>query len=411
MTLLGVASLLVGWNVLESWLFPSPSVGLHHFLLTVQAGLVTAAACLVVYGLMRRHQRELSRTVRRLAELLEGYMADPGTAGRFENHHRRHCRQVLRCDDEDCPMYDRPAERCWQGIALGRSRQDRLPPAVEIARCHECEVFRQSAPDELSALGEDINNLFFLLRAEARETERLRAEMVEREKKVSIGELASGLAHEIGNPLSSISSVVQVLKRAGIDSGTSEQLDLIERHIRRISDTVHQVAKLSHPGDEQWALIDVRQALVETVRLVSFDERSRDVEIVFDPTASLPRSYGLPGQIEQVFLNLALNALDAMPGGGTLTVDARHAEDQIVVRFRDTGMGIPPQTGQRVFDPFFTTKEPGRGTGLGLAVSYTIVEKLGGTIEYDSTEGGGTVFTVRLPVLDRPRPFHAQERR
>jgi signal transduction histidine kinase len=109
----------------------------------------------------------------------------------------------------------------------------------------------------------------------------------------------------------------------------------------------------------------------------------------------------LPGQLQQVFINLSLNALDAMPDGGTLTIRADRKRKAILVSVRDTGEGIPPAVGRRIFEPFFTTKQPGQGTGLGLAVSYGVVQKHGGAIDFQSSVGGGTLFTVELPVLDR----------
>jgi signal transduction histidine kinase len=123
--------------------------------------------------------------------------------------------------------------------------------------------------------------------------------------------------------------------------------------------------------------------------------------VVFDPPAALPLTYALKDQLQQVFINLALNALDAMPNGGKLAFDVEEKRGQIVVTVQDTGSGIPPDIRSRVFEPFFTTKQPGQGTGLGLAVTYNIVEKLGGTIDFASANGIGTTFSVRIPVLDK----------
>ncbi|UCC30141.1 MAG: GHKL domain-containing protein, partial [Phycisphaerales bacterium] len=107
-------------------------------------------------------------------------------------------------------------------------------------------------------------------------------------------------------------------------------------------------------------------------------------------------------QLQQVFINLALNALDAMPNGGKLTIRVQKRRRNIIVRVQDSGCGIKPETGRQVFEPFFTTKEPGHGTGLGLAVSYSIVQKHGGSIDFNSTVGQGTVFTVQIPIAHRP---------
>jgi len=400
--LCGLAVLFVGWEVVEHHLLPTASVGLRHALLTVQAGVVTVAASGVVYLLMRRQQRGLSKTAEQLSGLLESWLANPSDAGRFENPHLIHCREVLSCDSADCSMYDSPEDRCWQVMALGRAVHGRRAPAIEIEKCHECDVYRRSCPDRLTELGESFNNLLFLLEGEARQLGQIRAQMVEKEKMVAIGQMASGIAHEVGNPLSSISSIVQMLKRGRPRGLEADQLDLIETHIQRISATVRQLVSLARPAAARWEWVCVGRTLAEAVQLIGFDRRARNVEIDFGPLPSLPRTYAMRSELQQVFINLALNALDAMSDGGKLTARAVKSKRDIVVTVEDTGCGIAPQMGRRVFEPFVSTKEPGHGTGLGLAVSYGIIQKHGGTIDFRSTNGQGTVFTVSLPILNQP---------
>ena len=399
---LGVFSVLfVGLDVLERRLFPgSVPTWLHHSLLTSWAAVMTFGTGSAVYLFMRWHQRDLSATAAQLTRLLESYRANPSAPGRFENPNLRRCRDVLECDSHDCPMYDLPDERCWQVMALARADADHLPPLVEIERCHECDVYRLSCPNRLIELGESFNNVMFLLEQDARQLSRIRAQMVEKEKMVAVGQMASGIAHEVGNPLSSISSIVQMLRRTGAAGTMRERLDLIETHIQRISAIVRQVVSLARPTREHWELLDVADPLIEAVSLVEFDRRARNVTVDFVRPEDLARTYGLRGQLQQVFLNLAINALDAMPDGGTLTIGARPTRDAVVVRIRDTGCGIAEQAGRRIFEPFFTTKDPGHGTGLGLAVSYGIVQKHGGRIEYQSEVGKGTEFIVEIPITD-----------
>jgi signal transduction histidine kinase len=396
------AVLFVTWDVVERQFFPNMSTGLRHALLTLQAGVVTGVAGGGVYYAMRRQQRRLSATAERLSRFLESYGKDPSHPGRFDNPHLKHCRDVLACECSDCPMYDCPGERCWQIRALSGANHDHQAPGVEIDQCHDCEVYRRSCPDKLTELGESFNNLMFLLDAEAKQLGRMRAQMVEKEKMAAIGQLAAGIAHEVGNPLSSISSVVQMLKRSRASEPQARQLDLIETHIQRISGTMRQMVSLARPVVERWERVDLGQTLEEAVRLIRFDRRARGLEIMLEPRKGLPQTYALRGQLQQVFINLSLNALDAMPDGGSLTILAGRKRGDIIVTVADTGCGIAPETGRRVFEPFFTTKEPGHGTGLGLAVSYGIIQKHGGTIDFSSTPGKGTVFTVSLPILDKP---------
>jgi signal transduction histidine kinase len=261
-------------------------------------------------------------------------------------------------------------------------------------------------------LGENVNNLLFLLSQETEKAERMRTELVEKNKMVAIGHIAAGVAHEVGNPLSSISSVVQMLKRSGTNSHMAEQLDLIEVHIQRISNTVRRVGSLARPVPEHWERVDITRALEEIIRLVraleeiirlvSFDHRAQNIDIHFHRGATPACTYALRGQLEQVFINLVLNALDAMPDGGELNIHAEQDDGHIRVRVRDTGSGIPVDTGRRVFDSFFTTKPPGQGTGLGLSVSHNIVQDHGGAIDYTSAAGKGTEFVVQIPSLDKP---------
>ena len=393
--------LFVGTEVIQQRLFPNMSIGLRHALLTVRAGIATVAASLIVYLLMRRQNQRLSATAETVSRLLESSQADPLSRARFENPHLVHCRDVIDCDQSHCPMYDSPNERCWQAMGLRRASFDHETPGMEIQKCHECNVYRLSCPDKLTELGESFNNLMFLLEQEATHVGRMRDQMAEGEKMSAIGQVAAGVAHEVGNPLSSISSIVQMLKRKGAASSMVEQLDLIETHIRRISMIVKQLVSLSRPSTERWEMADVGWILEEVVRLIGFDRRAQNVEIDFQRPQLPGLTCALKGELQQVFLNLSLNALDAMPDGGTLTISATEKLGGIAVRIRDTGVGITEEAARRVFEPFFTTKDPGQGTGLGLAVSDRIVRKHGGAINFTSPAGGGTEFIVAIPRLPK----------
>ncbi len=396
-----LAALFVGGEVIERTFFPSMSIGWKHALLTVRAGVVTILCCGVVYWVMRRQQQRLASTAGQLCRLLESYKTNGAGTQRFTNPHLVHCREVLNCTKSDCAMFGAPGERCWQVMALSSAPSGGREPITRIEECHNCPVYRGCCPDELTALGESFNNLMFLLEEEAATVDRMRAQLVEKQKMAAIGQIGAGVAHEVRNPLSSISSVVQMLKRSGAANDVTSQLDVIESHIERITATVRQLIGMSRPAVERWERVNVGDILHEVVRLIQFDPRTSKVSLRFTPPQKLPTTYGLAGQLQQLFINLLLNALDAMPDGGRLTVRAQQKMRKIVVSIEDTGRGIAPQIGRRVFEPFFTTKEPGQGAGLGLAVSYNVIEKHGGQIGFDSVPGGGTTFTVELPILNR----------
>ncbi|MBI4716979.1 MAG: hypothetical protein HY763_04185 [Planctomycetes bacterium] len=394
------AALFVGSDVIEQHFFPGRT-GWRHALLTVQAVVVTVLGVGATYFVMRREQRRISDTASHLSRLLESYTGQFSAIRRFENPHLVSCHDVFECGETNCPAFTTSGERCWQTRALSRAARDQGDGCVTLQQCHECRVYRVSCPDKLTELGESFNNLMFLLEEETLQVGRMRSQLVEKEKMVAIGQMAAGIAHEIGNPLSSISSIVQMLKRGRSVHSQQEELDLIERHIQRISGTVRQLSTLSRPTAERWERTNLAQTLEETVHLFSIEGRARKVAIDFE-MPKLPPTFALRHQLQQVFINLALNAFDAMPGGGTLTVRAARHASTIVVRFADTGCGIPPEVGRRVFEPFFTTKEPGAGTGLGLSVSYGIIQKHGGKIDFAPQPDGGTVFFVEIPLLDKP---------
>jgi signal transduction histidine kinase len=400
-TLAVCACLLVGTDLLTRRVFPNLGTAWRHGLLTAVAVMSTG----IIYFVIHRQQVRLTATATQLSDLIRSSYANPSSPGRFVNPHLVHCRQVMNCNQANCPMHHaaNAGKRCWEVMAARRAAQDDVPPWVEMERCLQCPVYRQSCPNSITELGESFNSLAFLLETESQRASGMLALMAEKEKMVAIGQLAAGVAHEVCNPLSSISAVVQMLKRKPGAAGTAEQLDIIEAHIRRITGIVRKLTSLAHPGADRWENVDVCTAVDEVVRLVTFDRRARRILIGWTRPEKALMTYAVRNQLQQVFINLALNALDAMPEGGKLTFATGRQDGKIVVRIEDTGCGIPDDVGRRVFEPFFTTKPEGRGTGLGLAVSYGIVQKHGGAIDFNSVPGTGTAFTVELPILSAPR--------
>ncbi|MEK6798383.1 MAG: ATP-binding protein [Planctomycetota bacterium] len=393
------AALFVSLDVVERVYFPGLSTGWRHFLLTICSALVTVGGCTITYLVMLRQQQRIESTAELLSRRLEAYCTNAGERAQFQNPYRVDLGDIVECPQSGLPVADGTGQPCWQRLALSGSTWEGRSPQVTIQQCHECPVYRRSCPDGLTRLGESFNSLMFMLGAEAEKVRRMHAQMAEKEKMVAVGQLAAGIAHEIGNPLSSISSIVQMVKRQQSSGIDPSQLDLIQRHIQRISETVRQMGAIARPVAERWELADLGATLEEAVALVSFDGRAKTSRIELQRLDSLPKTYALRGQLQQVFINLLLNALDAMPEGGTLAVSARAHGRSTVFSVADTGCGIPREVGRRVFEPFFTTKEQGKGTGLGLAVSYGIVQKHGGSIDFHPRDGGGTVFTVEIPIL------------
>ena len=228
--------------------------------------------------------------------------------------------------------------------------------------------------------------------------------MVRAEKLASVGTLAAGVAHEVGNPLAAILGYVEILQGTAQNADDRDMLDRVHKEVLRINDIIRELLAYSRPAPEE-ALGSVAVAIETVVSLIKPQPKMRDVEIQADVMPGLPAVALSEAKLQQVLLNLCLNAADAMPDGGRLTIVARPAdeEDLVMVTVADQGMGIAPDKLPRVFDPFFTTKDPGAGTGLGLSIVDRILQDHGGEIRVDSVVGEGTTFTLALPVFGRAR--------
>ncbi|MHB8843441.1 MAG: sensor histidine kinase [Nitrospirota bacterium] len=255
------------------------------------------------------------------------------------------------------------------------------------------------------ALKEYTTQLEVKIDREVATAKKLEQQVLHSEKLAALGRLAAGVAHEIGNPLTSISTFAQLLREMASDEFTQSSLDIINNHIRRITEIVRQMSTFARPDPTNIKPVQVNDILTSSLDLMRLDKRMKstiDISVNLDP--AMPKTVLDEGQIAQVFINIILNALDAMPDGGTFSVTSRHgANDQgqntIFIEFRDSGTGILPADIERIFDPFYTTKEAGKGTGLGLSVSYNIVKRFKGDIKVTSEPGKGTAFTIILPVL------------
>ncbi|HKP10477.1 MAG TPA: ATP-binding protein [Blastocatellia bacterium] len=231
------------------------------------------------------------------------------------------------------------------------------------------------------------------------ERAQLEEQLVQREKLSSIGLLAAGVAHEVNTPLAGISSYTQMLLQQITEADPKRKLlEKIHAQTLRASGIVNNLLNFSRTGDTQFREVDVNHVLDDTLQLLEPQLRGSRVEIVRHYAEELPAAYGNASKLQQVFMNLALNARDAMPAGGRLTITTRLVDTSLVVDFRDTGIGISPEHIARIYDPFFTTKEVGQGTGLGLALSYGIIQEHGGRIFVESRPNEGAHFTIKLPT-------------
>jgi two-component system NtrC family sensor kinase len=239
-------------------------------------------------------------------------------------------------------------------------------------------------------------------------TERMRLEeqLQQSDKLSSIGLLAAGVAHEVNTPLTGISSYSQMLMQQ-IPVGDPRQLLLekIHRQTSRASAIVNNLLNFSRVSDARFAPVDLNRVLDDTIQLLEAQLRNTQIEVMRSYAEELPPALGNAPKLQQVFMNLILNARDAMPNGGRLELITEEQGDTVLVAFRDSGGGIEPEHLSKIYDPFFTTKQIGKGTGLGLAVSYGIIQDHGGQIVVQSDIGTGTSFQITLPLAPARQQF------
>jgi len=227
----------------------------------------------------------------------------------------------------------------------------------------------------------------------------LERQVVRSQKMETFGTLAAGIAHEVGNPLTSISSLVQLVQRQSNDDFVQEKLEMVKNQINRISKILRELVDFSRPSTHDIKDVSVNLIIREALNIVQYGKKSRLT--IFDVALeeNLAMVHAVPDQLLQVYLNILMNAVDACEGKrGQIFVSSATRGDCIEAVFKDNGSGISEKNLGKLFDPFFTTKEVGKGTGLGLWVSLGIVRNFGGDIFVESEEGKSTTFTVRLPV-------------
>jgi two-component system, NtrC family, sensor kinase len=225
----------------------------------------------------------------------------------------------------------------------------------------------------------------------------LQQRLLTSEKLASIGLLSAGVAHEINTPLTGISSYVQMLQKKLTDTHYAQLLEKVEAQTDRVARIVKNLLAFArNPSDLSFHKVDLKSILEEILSLIDYKLKNMNIRLEIELAPVRPiKAQG--ERLQQVFINIILNALDAMPRGGTLGIRLTQEEDQAVVRISDTGTGIKPEHQAHIFDPFFTTKGIGKGTGLGLSISYAIVKEHDGHIQVQSELGRGSTFTISLP--------------
>lgn len=232
------------------------------------------------------------------------------------------------------------------------------------------------------------------------EQKQLEQQLIHSQKMESMGTLAAGIAHEVGNPLTSISSIVQVLLRTVNDDFAREKLALVQSQVHRITKIIRDLVDFSRPSNYQLIPTNVANNVKEAVEIVKMAKKARSVRFSIDVRNEVPLLSLVPDQISQVFINMLLNSVDALEGRKDPRIDVvvECADESVKVSITDNGIGISEENLAKIGEPFFTTKPVGQGTGLGLWVSQGIIKSFHGDIRLKSKRGEGTTFTVILPL-------------
>jgi C4-dicarboxylate-specific signal transduction histidine kinase/CheY-like chemotaxis protein len=290
----------------------------------------------------------------------------------------------------------------------------------DIAEGHLTEVKVEASEDEIGQLAESFSRMISELSRSRRELEnysasleeqvRLRSEeleaaqsqLVQGEKMTAVGLLVSGVAHELNNPLTGVIGFSQLLLMSNTDEKIRRRLQTINREAERCKKIVHNLQTFARKHKPEKDYIGVNGILEQTLELRSYQLNVDNIKVVTDLEPQLPKTMADYYQLQRVFLNIIINAHQAMASAGDegeLILRTRSRGDTIVVQIEDDGPGIAPENLGKLFDPFFTTKEVGQGTGLGLSICYGIVEEHRGRLSVDNSATGGAIFTVELPII------------
>ena len=294
---------------------------------------------------------------------------------RFREAHREHIR---RFGDSDVTNRRMGALGTVTGL---RADGEEFPAEASISQLH--------TPD---------GKLFSVILRDVTERKQIEQQLRSTERLAELGTLASGMAHEIGTPMSVILGRAEYLMHRTGDEATKKGLGTIVAQVERITRVMNQLLAIARRRPAERRALSLRQTIEENLEMFRERLARHRIQVELDFAEAAPVVSADADQMSQVFLNLIMNAIHAMPDGGTLRVEGSQVDGNLRISLADTGHGIPDEHLSRIFDPFFTTKETGKGTGLGLTVVKGIIEEHGGTITVESEPGRGTTFTLTFPI-------------
>ncbi len=387
---------------------------------------------------------KLQEALDRLSSLIQQVANDKDFDVQFVNPALEKCWEAKQCDKRDCPCYGQDAVRCWQvaGTFCGGVVQGKF--AAKIGNCMQCQVYKEATRDPIYQIGEQFNNMMHILKTKNRELEKAydilkttQVQLLQQEKMASIGQLAAGVAHEINNPIGFVSSNLGTMAKymarlkefcdflsgvisEGVDQEVKEKVhalrsrlkfdflmgdieDLIRESLEgtdRVGEIVRNLKVFSRVDQAEHKVADINECIDSTINII-WSELKYKVTLHRE-YGSLPPTYCYPQQLNQVFMNILVNASQSIEKTGEIWIKTWAESHRIHVRITDTGAGIAKEKISRIFEPFFTTKEVGKGTGLGLSIAFDIIVRHGGEILVKSEVGRGTTFEVIIPVREDP---------
>ena len=409
-----IAFAFLVWSAVESAL-SSEAVSLHRLYLVrgVSTSLVTAAVVLAVsWAQHRKRDAELKREAARRA------------------HEAREARAVLELVVDNTPAalvvldpsfnvvqansmarhvhgQDLLGHRCSDVLAACADHCRDCPAAASFSTGDSQTVLRPHTDPrtgEVLAVEShpfahpDGRRFVLLVERVITEQQKLHARLLHQEKMAAIGLLSAGIAHDLGNPLSSIEAQLQLLDESSFGDENTAAITSVRQEVGRLRRILRELVDFARRRRDEATLVSVQSAVEDALRILRHDPRMRAVKIEtsFDP--DVPPVQIVEDHIVQVVLNLFLNSVDAMPNGGTLRIEIAPAGHQVALRIHDTGIGMDHAVLGRCLEPLFTTKAPGKGTGLGLSISRDILQAAGGDLELHSSSGRGTTAIVALPA-------------
>jgi PAS domain S-box-containing protein len=387
------------------------------------------------------NRKKLQAALEEVSILIQEVTKNTDRDIRFSNPHLITCYEEKKCGKTDCVCHGEGPLRCWQtaGTYCGGVVQGAF--ARKYGNCSECSVFKTATADPSYQIGEQFNNMMHVLevkngelKAAYDELKSTHSLMLQREKMASIGQLAAGVAHEINNPMSFIKSnigslgtyvkkimdFVQAQSEAMTALGlpeVEEQLGELRKKIKldfilgdinqlieesldgteRVKKIVHNLKSFSRVDEAEYKAADINECMESTLNIVCNELKYKSE--VYKEYGELPLTKCYPQQLNQVFMNILINASEAIDDQGEIRIKTWNGNGYVNVSISDTGEGIPEDRLNRIFEPFFTTKPVGKGTGLGLSITYDIIKKHNGELHVESELGKGTIFSIKIPVV------------